>query len=105
MPIDGWDEGLKQGFWKFLAEFIGHNQAGWGTWCVRETQEPVRVGDSDKENHAPQPREVVKVYCWGEVVGEVWLLLFIGVGTKFKKIGARWVDAGGVAVVVMEGGG
>ena len=55
-----------------------------------------------REILAPQHGEVVKVYCWGEVFAEVWLLLLIGVGKKIKGIGVQWVDAGGVAVVVME---
>lgn len=70
-------------------------------------------GGSDKENLRPvsprqggrereREREVVKVYCWGEVVGEVWLALFIGSKRKIKGSGARWVDAGGVAVVCMR---
>lgn len=101
MPIDGWDEKLRNEFWKYLTAFVGGGQAGWGTWCVWETREPILSKDSDKENHAPQHREVVKVYCWGEVVGEIWALLFMASGRKIKGIGAQWIDAGGVAVVVM----
>ena len=62
----------------------------------------VRGKDGDKENQAPQPAEVVKVYCWGEVVGEIWLLLFIASGRHVKGVGAQWVDAGGVAVISMK---
>lgn len=62
----------------------------------------MRAGDGDGENQAPRPGEVVKVYCWGEVVGEVWIMLFIASGRKIKEVDARWVDAGGAAVVVMR---
>lgn len=69
----------------------------------------VRTGrDSDKENQAQdqaprqQQGEVVKIYCWGEVVGEVWMMLFIASKRDIKGVGARWVDAGGVPVVVMK---
>lgn len=95
-----------------MGEFVGDNgQAGWGTWCVREFLQEgscavVRNdGDGvDKESHLlRQPmEEVVKVYCWGEVVGEIWLLLFMASKRKVKGVGARWVDAGGVAVVGMK---
>ncbi|KAF6236625.1 hypothetical protein HO173_005406 [Letharia columbiana] len=108
VPINRWDEKLKRDFWDYLTTFVGRGQAGWGTWCVWETQEPIRAKDGDKENQTPQRREVVKVYCWGEVVGEIWLLLFIASTRNVKRIGAQWVDAGGVAVVFMkddEGGG
>ena len=102
MPINSWDDKKKQDFWDFLTKFVGCGQAGWGTWCIWEGQGPIHPKDSDKENHEPQPREVVKIYCWGEVVGEIWLLLFIASGRKVKEVGAQWVDAGGVAVVVMR---
>ena len=46
--------------------------------------------------------EVAKIYCWGEVVGEVWLLLFIASDRKVIGAGAKWVDAGGETVVVMQ---
>lgn len=70
---------------------------------MREVEGPVQAEDkSDKENQAPRRGEVVKVYCWGEVVGEMWLSLFIGSERKINGVGARWVDAGGVAVVVMR---
>lgn len=66
--------------------------------------------DSDKENEVEQSHEraeqqqgeVVKVYCWGEVVGHIWLMLFIGSERAIKGVGAKWVDAGGVAVVCMR---
>ena len=67
-----------------------------------ETREPIAARDSDKENEAPQHRQVVKVYCWGEVVGEIWALLFMGSNRKIKGTGAQWIDAGGAAVIVME---
>lgn len=102
VPTGSWDEALKRRFWVYLTKFVGRGQGGWGTWCVREVEGPVQAEDkSDKENQAPRRGEVVKVYCWGEVVGEMWLSLFIGSERKISGVGARWVDAGGVAVVVM----
>ena len=110
VPINTFDEGLKHHFWDFLNKLISTGRAGWGTWCVRENSEHSTRArrDSDKENEeqshkVPQQQdgEVVKVYCWGEVVREIWLMLFIGTGRAIKKVGAKWVDAGGVAVVCM----
>ena len=101
---------MKHHLWVFLDDLITTGRAGWGTWCVRETpeQSPRAGRDSDKENEeqshtVPQPQgEVVKVYCWGEVVGEIWLMLFIGSERAIKGVGAKWVDAGGVAVLSMR---
>lgn len=102
VPIDGWEGKPQTDFWDYLSLFVGRGQAGWGTWCVRETPAPVRAADGDEENRVPRHGEAVKVYCWGEVVGEIWLLLFIASGRGVKGTGARWVDAGGVAVIVMR---
>lgn len=98
-----------------MGEFVGENgQAGWGTWCVREVVQGGVVGDGDGDggddgegSHVMASRqhveeEVVKVYCWGEVVGEIWLLLWMASKRGVKGIGVRWVDAGGVVVVRME---
>ena len=85
-----------------MGQFVGERgQAGWGTWCVREF---VRVRDDGDDGGDEERRveEVLKVYCWGEVVGEIWLLLFMASKREVKGVGARWVDAGGVAVVVMK---
>ena len=46
--------------------------------------------------------EVAKIYCWGEIVREVWLLLFIASHRKVIGAGAEWIDAGGEVVVVMQ---
>lgn len=46
--------------------------------------------------------EVCKVWCWGEIVGEVWLFLFVGSKKATRGCGAKWVDAFGEAVVVMK---
>ena len=58
---------------------------------------------SNKENRDPgTTEEIVKVYGWGEIVGEVWLVLFLASERKIKGLGARWVDAGGETVVLMS---
>ena len=117
VPMHTWNERQKRDFWVYLNDFVGRGQAGWGTWCVREVQrlDDQSLGvptsrESDKENQvqaqaqAPtqQQGDVVKIYCWGEVVGEVWMLLFIASKRDIKGVGARWVDAGGVPVVLMK---
>lgn len=120
VPMHTWTETQKRGFWGYLNDFVGRGQAGWGTWCVREVYRldeqavGVRTGresekDDQARNQAPTQQkqgegegEVVKIYCWGEVVGPVWMLLFIASKRDIKGVGARWVDAGGVPVVLMK---
>ena len=54
-------------------------------------EEPAGVGD-----------EIVRVYCWGEVVGYIYILLFMGSHRKIRGMDARWIDAGGEVVIRMD---
>lgn len=71
--------------------------AGWWTWCVRELADLASPEEAGKKRE-----EVAKIYCWGEIVGEVWLILFIASGGEVKRVGTRWIDASGEAVVVLK---
>ncbi|KAK0510889.1 hypothetical protein JMJ35_006441 [Cladonia borealis] len=75
-------------FWKYLLDFVGGGRAGFGVRCFREMDE--------------EGEEVAKIYCWGEVVREVWLLLFLASHRKVLGAEAKWVDARGEVVVVMR---
>ena len=74
---------IKKKFWDWFAVFLNEGRAGWGVWCIRE-------------------RETVKVYCWGEVVKDVWCVLFLASHRKISGVGASWVDSGGKVVVQMS---
>ena len=102
-------------FWEFLSEYVGEGRAGWGTWCYREKTkiEGLQIQNSPTQDHENPDdgmnarkrdgeQEVAKIYCWGEVVREVWLVLFIASERKVLGSGARWIDAGGKEVVVMK---
>lgn len=75
-------------FWRFLEQAIGSGNPGWGVWCEQEgTGEGLGT---------------VKVYCWGEVVEHVYLLLYVASSSQVRKLGARWIDAEGKVVVHMR---
>ncbi|MCJ1481650.1 hypothetical protein MMC06_001809 [Schaereria dolodes] len=102
---------LRTRFQHFLEVFIGSGKAGWGVWCSWEGVEtvppPPSFSDNDKNNNNLSTnddvpaREFVKVYCWGEVVAHVYLVLFLASERRIRGMGARWVDARGDAVVRM----
>ncbi|MCJ1414834.1 hypothetical protein MMC32_001163 [Xylographa parallela] len=94
----------REKFWEFLAQFIGEGRAGWGVWAEKFSskspamdREPLLEGEP-RDGEA----EIVRVYCWGEVVGYIYILLFMGSHRKIRGMGAMWVDAGGEVVVRMD---
>ncbi|KAK6434975.1 hypothetical protein LTR95_008843 [Oleoguttula sp. CCFEE 5521] len=86
---DSWSADGQTAFFDFLEKMIKEGRVGWGVHCIRETV------DSEQG--------VVKVFCWGEVVMHVYLLLYAASKSKVGKMGLRWVDAEGKSVVQMRG--
>lgn len=79
-----WNEELRGRAWDCLGNFVGKGQAGWGVWCVREED----FGDA-------------RVYCWGAIVGEIYLLLYMATESKIKGLGASWRGGDGQPVITM----
>jgi len=95
-----WESGLQHDFWSYLGEFIKAGSAGWGVSCFRS----IPVGEDGviiEKISKDAPLGVVKIYCWGEIVGHVYLLAFVASKSKVKRIGAKWVDASEQVVVQM----
>jgi len=42
-----------------------------------------------------------RVYCWGNIVGHVYLLLYLASERRIKGLRASWNDAGGETIIVM----
>jgi hypothetical protein len=79
-----WTEEVRKSGWDFLGNFIEKGQAGWGVWCVRE-----------------EDFGTVRVYCWGAVVGYIYLLLYMASESKIKGTGACWIGGDGQAIIKM----
>ncbi|GAB7342673.1 hypothetical protein MBLNU457_g0827t1 [Dothideomycetes sp. NU457] len=96
-------------FWDFLTKFVGRGSAGFGVWATRGGDEVRTVGSGSSaevdeiqhEGVATKGLGTVRVFCWGEVVPHVYLLLYVASKSRIKKIGAQWLDAGGEVVVQM----
>lgn len=58
-------------------------------------------GEEEKENGEGKGRAMLKVYCWGEVVPHVYVVLFLATSRMVKGAGACWVDGAGEVVVRM----
>jgi len=79
-----WNEGLRKRCWDCLGNSIGKSMAGWGVWCMRD------------EDHGK-----IRVYCWGVIVGHIYLLLYMASESKVKGTGACWIGGDGVAIIKM----
>lgn len=79
-----WKEELRKRAWDCLGNFIAKGQAGWAVWCVRE-----------------EDFGTVRVYCWGAIVGYIYLLLYMASENKIKGSSACWIGGDGQVVVTM----
>jgi hypothetical protein len=86
LDITPWPAQLRLDFFQFLAKMIEPGRVGWGVWCTRD----------------PASLEV-RIYCWGEVARDVYLMLYVASKSKVRKLGLNWVDADGEVVVQMRG--
>lgn len=67
---------------------------------------------ADVENTKQGPVEVawmpsvenplMKLYCWGEIVPHIWLLLFTASHRRVKGCGVQWIDSRGEVVIQMK---
>lgn len=81
-------------FWQFLERTIHRGSLGWGVWCTREDEGLANVAKGESIG-------IIKVFCWGEIVKHVFLLLYVASNSQVKKLGLSWIDAEGTTVVQM----
>lgn len=91
-----WSVTVQIAFWQFLQLHVRSGNLGWGVWCVREVDE-----SGSGTGKSGGGLGDVKVFCWGEVVKHVYLLLYVASKSKIRKASARWIDADGEVVVEM----
>ncbi len=99
--------------WAYLQRCIDGGQAGWAIWAVFEEGEDPRMAETRAASRSTQEAGMagvgeakqtggrVKVYCWGEVVAEVYALVVLATHRQVNKWGAQWIDAAGNVVVQM----
>ncbi|MCJ1379757.1 hypothetical protein MMC17_002860 [Xylographa soralifera] len=93
----------REKFWEFLEQFISEGRAGWGVWAEKlERKRQVMDGELLLEGESRGLEDqIVRVYCWGEVVDYIYILLFMGSHRKIRGMDAMWIDAGGEVVIRM----
>ena len=84
LECGGWDSGLKKDAWRFLRNYVTGGRAGWGLRCCRD-----------------EGFNWLRVYCWGYVVGHIYLLLYMATKREVLVSGCEWVGGDGQTVVVV----
>ncbi len=105
--------------WTYLEKFIGAGRAGRVSCFLEEVRKDVvekmkkrpSIMPVNEAHEQAQPceaeggadtEEFMKVYCMGEAVPSIWLLLFIATTRQVKGRRAQWIDASGMVVVQMH---
>lgn len=101
-----WTPEVQTTFWETLQTVVGTGKAGWGVWCSRGPEVPLCSQSSQHRRERTQ--EVaeaafgpVRIYCWGEVVKHIYLLMYVASNSRVRKLGLRWFDAQGSVVIEM----
>ncbi|KAL8714388.1 MAG: hypothetical protein Q9220_001721 [cf. Caloplaca sp. 1 TL-2023] len=123
IPPHAWLPGQIEKFWSFMTQIIEDGRMGWNTSAVFEEGRSVEEIQGMDVPCEKRDREWVermalearreeedrgdgwgrcKVFCWGEAVVEVWVVLWVGSGRGVGGLGAKWVDGGGEVVVEMK---
>lgn len=89
-----WSTKIQFEFWSSLCQRITNGNFGWGVYLCREPQYDDQTGRASAHELGQ-----VRIYCWGEMVESIWLALWLYSDGKISGSGARWFDAGDVAVI------
>ncbi|EGS23287.1 uncharacterized protein CTHT_0009540 [Thermochaetoides thermophila DSM 1495] len=85
LDCSSWEPELKRSAWGFLTDYLGRGAAGWGTSCRRD-----------------EAFSWIRLYCWGCVVGHMYLVLYLASRRRILHTGMEWVAGDGTAVVVIS---
>ncbi|KAL6712002.1 hypothetical protein ACN47E_003045 [Coniothyrium glycines] len=86
VKCSSWPTKLQYEFWKALCEHVTSGRLGWGVTLHREGQVHTSLG-------------AVRLYCWGEVIEHMWLLIWLCSSGKVVGSGSQWFDGDGIAVI------
>lgn len=87
---DSWVAQSQYHFWVHLSKFISEGKLGWGLSLFREP----KVSDGKNIGLGE-----VRLYCWGEIVEEIWGIMYKCSLNELVRSGSKWLDADGIAVM------
>ncbi len=83
-------------FWRNISSFIETGKAGWGIRMVREELDL----ESSNDGNA---RLRVRIFSWGEIIGHLYLALWVLSDKVIAYIPMEWMAGDGATVVKMAG--
>ncbi|KAL1302474.1 hypothetical protein AAFC00_002865 [Neodothiora populina] len=88
-----WSVGLQLQFWRFLIRHVGTGKSGWGVWCTRDVDNGMCVDTMRDKSASTSPGlGQIKIFCWGEVVQHVYLMLYVASKSKVRRVAPVWID-------------
>jgi len=94
IDTDSWSVGTQLNVWKMLEKTIKRGAAGYATWCEmtgRRGYHGSLIGLGK-----------IKLWCWGDEVMHMYLLLYTASLRKVAKVGAQWRSWNGDVIVQMK---
>jgi hypothetical protein len=84
VKCETWDPMVRKRCWEFLGNFVAKGLGGWGIWCTRNEE-----------------LDILRLYCWGTMVGYAYMLLYVASESRIKGTSASWLDGDGEALITM----
>jgi hypothetical protein len=85
-----WTREAQYHFWTTLSQLLREGKLGWGLSLHREPK------DSDRRYVGLGK---VRLYCWGEVVEQIWEVLWTCSLGELSGSGSKWLDAEEIVVI------
>jgi hypothetical protein len=96
---DLWTEAEFLHFWESLKNYVEDGKAGHGLSVAKDwAEEAVTPGRSTQSTYAR-----IRIYTWGEVLGHIWIALWVLSDKKTAYIPMEWVSTDDTVVVAMSG--
>lgn len=96
---DMWTETEFLDFWESLKNYVEDGKAGHGLSVAKDwAEEAVTTGRSTQSTYAR-----IRIYTWGEVIGHMWIALWVLSDKKTAYIPMEWVSTDDTVVVAMSG--
>lgn len=84
-----WSEREFVQLWKNVCCFVQDGKAGWGTSMVKK-----QIG---------QGLWRIRLFTWAEILGHIWLVLWVLSDKMMEHVPMHWIDGRGTAVITMSG--